>query len=135
MFSIIRIVNSIQAMHNALRVASKRGWYRRSHRLVAFYLRSPRNIALTKIHFKYFLGIYSLEKELKIANNINLGLSHRPCFDTRFQVPSANEALCIACIISINLEVDSTTIWATEISSVGGVSISLTGTTHTTLLP
>ena len=30
---------------------------------------------------------------------INLGLSHRPCFDTtRFQVLSANEALCIACI-------------------------------------
>ncbi len=70
----------------------------RSHRLVAFYLRSSRNIALTKIHFKNFLGLYSLEKEHKIAK-INLGLSHRPCFDTaRFQVLSANEALCIACI-------------------------------------
>ncbi len=69
----------------------------RSHGSVAFYLRSSRNIALTKIHFKYFLGLYSLEKEHKIAK-INLGLSHRPCFDTtRFQVPSANEALCIAC--------------------------------------
>ncbi len=70
----------------------------RSHRSVAFYLRSSRNIALAKNHFKYFLELYSLEKEHKIAN-INLGLIHRPCFDTtRFQVPSANEALCIACI-------------------------------------
>ena len=72
----------------------------RSHRSVAFYLRSSRNIALTKIHFKYFLGLYSLEKEHKIAK-INLGSSHWPCFDTtRFQVPSADEALCIACIYS-----------------------------------
>ncbi len=72
----------------------------RSRRSVAFYLRSSRNIALTKIHFKYFLGLYSLEKEHNISK-INLGLSHRPCFDkTRFQVPSANEALCIACIDS-----------------------------------
>ena len=64
----------------------------RSHGSVAFYLRSSRNIALTKIHFKYFLGLYSLEKEHKIAK-INLG------FDTTcFQVPSADEALCIASI-------------------------------------
>ncbi len=58
----------------------------RSHRSVAFYLRSSRNIALTKIHFKYFLGLYSLEKEHKIAK-INLGLSHRPCFDDSFPGP------------------------------------------------
>ncbi len=57
----------------------------RSHRSVAFYLRSSRNIALTKIHFKY-LGLYSLEKEHKIAK-INLGLSHRPCFDDSFPGP------------------------------------------------
>ena len=66
-------------------------------RYIAFYLRSFRNIALTKIHFKYLLGLYSLEKEHKIAK-INLGSRQWPCFDTtRFQVPSADEALCIAC--------------------------------------
>jgi hypothetical protein len=64
----------------------------RSHRSVAFYLRSSRNIALTKIHFKYFLGLYSLEKEHKIAK-INLGLSHRPCFDDSF--PGPERELCI----------------------------------------
>ena len=49
-------------------------------------------------HFKYLLRLYPLEKEHKIAKT-NLGLSHMPCFDvTRFQVPSANEASCIACI-------------------------------------
>ena len=58
----------------------------RSHRSVAFYLRSSRNIALPKIHFKYFLGLYSLEKEHKIAK-INLVLSHRPCFDDSFPGP------------------------------------------------
>ncbi len=58
----------------------------RSHRSVAFYLRSSRNMALTKIHFKYFLGLYSLEKEHKIAK-INLGLSHRPCFNNSFPGP------------------------------------------------
>ncbi len=58
----------------------------RSHRSVAFYLRSSRNIALTEIHFKYFFGLYSLEKEHKIAK-IDLGLSHRPCFDDSFPGP------------------------------------------------
>ena len=84
--SILATDSYIHAMHNASRVASKRGRYR-SHSSVAFYLRSSRNIALTKIHFKYTcLGLYSLEKEHKIAK-INLGLSHRPCFDDSFPGP------------------------------------------------
>ena len=51
-----------------------------------------------KIHFQYFLRIYSLEKDHKIAKNKfkRQILIYRPCFDaTCFQVPSANEALCI----------------------------------------
>ena len=39
----------------------------RSHRPVAFYLRSSRYIALTKIHFKYFLGL-----EIHACNNPRL---------------------------------------------------------------
>ena len=64
----------------------------RFHRSVAFCLRSSRNIALTKIHFKYFLGLYSLEKEHKIAK-INLGLSHRPCFDDSFPGPEREQGI------------------------------------------
>ncbi len=58
-------------MHNASRVASKRG--RWSHRPLAFYLRSSRNIALTKIHFKYFLGIYiHLKKSKKLKSKFRV---------------------------------------------------------------
>ncbi len=70
----------------------------RSHRPVAVYLMKLQEYRSDK-NFKYLLRLYSLEKEHKIAKT-NLGLSHRPSFDaTRFQVPSASEALCIACIV------------------------------------
>ncbi len=56
---------------------------------------------MKKNHFKYFIRSYSLEKEHKIEKNKfkRQILIYRPCFHaTRLQVPSANEALCIACI-------------------------------------
>ncbi len=90
----------IHAMHNANK------WHQneagRSHRPVAVYLMKLQEYCFgNKIHFKYFLRLYSLEKEHKIAKNKfkRQILIYRPCFDaTRFQVPSANEALCIVCI-------------------------------------
>ncbi len=87
-------------MHNANK--SHQNEAGRSHRPVAVFLTKLQEYRFEKtIHFKYFLRLYSLETEHKIAKNKfkRQILIYRPCFDaTHFQVPSANEALCIACI-------------------------------------
>ena len=77
-----------------------------SHRTVAVYLMKPQEYRSEKNQFKYFLRLYSFEKEHKIEKNKfkRQILIYRPCFDaTRFQVPSANESLCIACILYVDI--------------------------------
>ena len=58
---------------------------------------------MKKIHFKYLLRLYSLEKERKIKKKTKLNLNLATFDATRFQVPCANEALCIACILRQNV--------------------------------
>ncbi len=85
-------------MHNANK--SHQNEAGRSHRPVAVYLMKLQEY---RCDLK-ILRLYSLEKEHKIAKNKfkRQILTYQPCFDaTRFQVPSANEALCIACMGSM----------------------------------
>ncbi len=60
-------------MHNANE--SHQNEAGRSHRPVAVYLMKLRELAVKKIHFKYFLRLYSLEKEHKIEKKTNLNLN------------------------------------------------------------
>ena len=95
-------LHCIHAMHNANK--SHQNEAGRSHRPAALYLMKPQEYrSEKKIISNIFLRLYSFEKEHKIAkkNFKRQILIYRPSFDaTRFQVPSANEALCIACIQS-----------------------------------
>ena len=63
-------------MHNANK--SHQNEAGRSHRPVAVYLMKLQAYCCEKIHFKYFLRLYSLEKEHKIEKkpkvNLNLPL-------------------------------------------------------------
>ncbi len=79
-------------MHNANK--SHQNEAGRSHRPVAVYLMKLQEYRCEKNPFKYFLRLYSLEKEHKIAKNKfkRRILTYRPCSDvTRFQVLCANE--------------------------------------------
>ncbi len=73
----------------------------RSHRPVAVYLMKLQEYRFEK---KFILNIFNdyvhLKKSTKLQKNKlkRQILIYWPCFDaTRFQVPSANDALCIAC--------------------------------------
>ena len=64
-------------------------------RVAVYLMKLQEHLALKKIHFKYFLRLYSLARAQNCKKNRfkTQILIYRPCFDaTHFQVPSANEA-------------------------------------------